>query len=179
MRVLLRLLAPLIGVGLAGAGVLLVIEVVAAWIGPAAAKGLVVPWPQWRAALEQQSWDRSPVAAIAVGVALLGLLLLLVGLLARRSDIHLVAPGGEMAVTTSPRVLARFVGRRVRATEDIASAAVTASGRKVSVSAQTWSDDEDGARTAIVASVDALLDELPLRHRPRVSVSVQQRRGPQ
>src|SRR5687768_11692959 len=156
MRVLLRTVAPLIGVGLAAVGVLLVIEVVAAWVSPAAATGLVVPWPRWRAALEHTSWDQGLVTAIAFGVALFGLLLL-VGLLARRSDIYLTAPGPEIAVTTSPRVLARFVGRRVRATEDVASAVVTASARKISVSAQSWGDDEEGVRAAVGHGVDALL----------------------
>lgn len=179
MRVLLRMVAPLIGVGLSAVGVLLVIEVVAAWVSTAAATGLVVPWPRWRAELEHTSWDHGLVTASALGVALLGLLLLLVGLLARRSDIHLTAPGSEIAVTTSPRVLARFVGRRVRATEDVASAVVTASARRISVSAQSWGDDEKVVRAAVGHGVDALLDELPLRRRPRVSVSVQQRKGPQ
>ena len=40
MRVLLRLLAPLLGLGLAAVGLLLVIEVVAAWVRPAAGRGL-------------------------------------------------------------------------------------------------------------------------------------------
>ena len=63
MRVLLRLLAPLLGLGLAAVGLLLVIEVVAAWVRPAAGRGLLVPWPQWRAALESLSWARAPGAA--------------------------------------------------------------------------------------------------------------------
>ncbi|WP_232662029.1 DUF6286 domain-containing protein [Pseudonocardia sp. TRM90224] len=177
MRVLLRVLAPLLGLALAAAGVLFVIEVVAAWVRPVATAGLVVPWPQWRTTLEQLSWDENPVPGIAIAVAVLGLLLVLVGLLARRSNIQLDAPNPELAVRTSPRVLARLVGTRVRAGEDVAAATVTASARKVSVAAQSWNGGADGLRSSIHDTVEALLDELPLHRRPRVSVTVRDREG--
>lgn len=178
MRVLLRVLAPLLGLALAAAGVLLVIEVVAAWVRPATGTGLLVPWPAWRATLEELTWAGNPVPAVAIGVAVLGLLLVLLGLTARRSDIHLDAPRPEMTVTTSPRVLARLVGRRVRATDDVAAASVTASRRKVTVSAEGFGDAKPTLRSDVTARVDALLDELPLHRRPRVAVAVQVRKGP-
>ena len=178
MRLLLRLLAPLLGLALAAAGALLVIEVVAAWVRPATGSGLLVPWPEWRGTLENLSWDEYPVPAIAVAVAVVGLLLLLIGLLARRSDVVLAAPAEEMTVTTSPRVLARLVGRRVRAGEDVASAAVTASRRRVAVTAQSWADPDPQLRESIAAGVEELLDELPLQQRPRVTVRVVERRYP-
>lgn len=182
MRALLRVLTPLIGLVLAAAGVLLVIEVVAAWLQPfqpAGARGwVVVPWPQWKAALDQLSWRSDPVPAVAVGVAVGGLVLVLVGLLARRSDVALDGPEPDMAATTSPRVLAQLVGRHVRATDDVAGASVTASRRRVSVAAQAWGDAGPELRGTIAARVDELLDQLPLRRRPRVSVSVSQRKGP-
>ncbi len=178
MRVLLRVLAPLLGLALAAAGVLIVIEVVAAWLRPTATTGLVVPWPNWRTGLEGLTWAVRPVLLIAIGVAVLGLLLVLLGLLARRSDVVLDAASPEVTVTTSPRVLARLVGQRVRATEDVAGASVTASRRKVSVAAQGWAGSAKGLREVIRHDVDELLDELPLHRRPRVTVSVQDRRGP-
>lgn len=178
MRVLLRILAPLLGLALAGAGVLLVIEVVAAWVRTPATTGVIVPWPDWQATLTTLTWDQLPVAPIAIGVAVVGLLLLLIGLLARRADIELASPGDDVAVTTSPRVLARIVGLRVRAADDVAAASVTASGRRIAVAAQAW-DDPDALRTAVTERVEGLLDELPLRRRPRVAVSVADRKGPQ
>ena len=115
MRVLLRVLAPLLGIVLAAAGVLLVVEVVSAWVRLDTDGGLLVPWPDWGATLAGLSWNESPVAAIAIGVGVAGLLLMIVGLAARRADVHLDAPSSDMTVTTSPRVLARLVGTRVRA----------------------------------------------------------------
>ncbi|MCO1660945.1 DUF6286 domain-containing protein [Pseudonocardia humida] len=181
MRAVLRVLAPLIALALAAAGVLLVIEVVAAWLRPslpeAVDDGVVVPWPAWQAELARLTWRSEPVPAVAIVVAVVGLLLVLVGLLARRSHLGLDGPDPAITVTTSPRVLAQLVGRRVRATEDVTSASVTASGRRVSVTAQGWSDDQQ-LRASITARVEELLDQLPLHRRPVVSVTVHERKGP-
>jgi Family of unknown function (DUF6286) len=176
MRVLLRLLAPLLGLGLAAAGLLLVIEVVAAWVRSPVTSGLIVPWPDWRTTLENLTWADAPVPAIAIGVGVLGLLLLLLGLLARRSDIVLQPPAPEITVTTSPRVLARLVGRRVRGGDDVASAGVTASRSRVAITAQGWTEPDPQLRGSIEHRVAELLDELPLQRRPRVSVRVPNRK---
>lgn len=178
MRVLLRVLAPLLGLALAAAGALLVIEVVAAWVRTPATAGLLVPWPDWRTTVDTLTWADQPVPGIAVGVAVVGLLLVLLGLTARRHDIHFSSPTPDVTVTTSPRVLARLVGRRVRAADGVAAASVTASKRRVSVGAQGWNDARPELRSEVDGTVSALLDELPLARRPRVSVTVQQRKGP-
>ena len=177
MRALLRVLASLLGTALAAAGVLVVIEVVAAWVLPGSEAGLLVPWQAWGAVLAGLSWNESPVPGIAIGVGVAGLLLVIVGLAARRVDMHLEAPGPAMTVTTSPRVLARLVGTRVRAADDVLSASVTASTRRVAVSARAWNDAPPDLRETIVTRVEELLEELPMRRRPRVAVSVQEREG--
>jgi membrane-bound metal-dependent hydrolase YbcI (DUF457 family) len=178
MRVLLRVLAPLLGLAIAAAGVLLVIEVVAAWVRTPATTGLLVPWPDWRVSLEGLTWADAPVPVIAIIVAVVGLLLMQIGFSARRRDVALISPTPEVTVTTSPRVLARLVGRRVRATDGVAAASVTATGKKISVGAQAWNDAGSALRSEVGTSVDTLLDDLPLARRPRVAVTVQQRKGP-
>ena len=179
MRALLRVLAPLLGIALAAAGVLVVIEVVAAWVLPGPEGGLLVRWPDWGATLAILSWNESPVPGIAIGVGVAGLLLMIVGLAARRSEVRLEAPTADMTVTMPPRVLARLVGTRVRASEDVLSASVTASARRVVVTALVWHDAPPDLREAIVGRVTELLDELPLRRRLHVAVSVRKREGVQ
>src|SRR5260221_12450142 len=115
MRVLLRVLAPLLGLALAASGVLMVIELVSAWVRPDADGGLLVPWPDWGATLANLSWNEAPVPGVAIGVGVAGLLLLLVGLAARRAEVPLEAPSADMTVTTSPRARARPAGPRGRA----------------------------------------------------------------
>jgi hypothetical protein len=178
VRVLLRVLAPLLGLAVALVGVLVVLEVVAASVRPGGGDGLVVPWPDWFASLQQTAWTDAPVPGIAIGVAVLGLLLVLLGLLARRHDVRVDGPAPEITVTTSPRVLARLVGRRVRTAEDVAAASVTASRRRVSVAAEGWSGAGRELADSVRTRVEALLDEMPLHHRPRVTVTVQERRMP-
>ena len=177
MRVLLRVLAPLLGLALAVVGVLVVIEVVAAWVRPDTDGGLLVPWADWGATLANLSWNENPVPGIAIGVGVAGLLLIIVGLAARRADVRLEAPAADMTVTTSPRVLARLVGTRVRASDDVLSASVTASARRVAVTARSWHDAPPELRETVVGRVEELLDELPLRRRPRVAVSVREQEG--
>lgn len=183
MRVLLRVLAPLLGLALAVVGVLLAIEVVAAWTRlDAAQAGVLVPWPDWRTALETTTWSEPLVAWIAIGVAVVGLVLVLVGAGARRSDIDVDGPRPEVTVTTSPRMVARLVGQRVRRADDVAGAQVTASKRRIAVVAHGWGEPDGSAGKALRASVEetvsTLLDDLPLARRPRVSVRLAQQRGP-
>ena len=177
MRGLLRVLAPVMGMALAAAGLLVVIEVVAAWLRPGMEGGLLVPWPDWMTTLASLSWKESPVPGIAIGVGVVGLLLMIVGLTARRAEVRLEAPTTDMTVTTSPRVLARLVGTRVRESDDVVSASVTASARRVTVRALVWRDAPPDLREVLVGRVKELLDELPLRRRPRVAVSAREQEG--
>ena len=177
MRAVLRVLAPLLGIAVAVAGVLVVIEVVAAWVLPGTASGLLVPWPDWGDTLASLSWNQNPVPGIAIGVGVAGLLLIIVGLAARRGDVRLEAPTTAMTVTTSPRVLARLVGTRVRAFDDVLSASVSASARRVGVTVVAWHDAPPDLREVVVGGVKELLDALPLRRRPRVAVSVRKQEG--
>ena len=139
--------------------------------------GLLVPWQDWGAVLADLSWNENLVRVVAIGVGVAGLLMVLVALRARRGDLRLDAPSADMTVTTSPRVLARLVGTRVRASDDVFSASVTASERRVAVSATAWNDAPEELRETLVDRVRELLDELPLRRKPRVAVSVQEREG--
>lgn len=179
MRVLLRVLAPLLGLGLAAAGALLVIEVVTAWVRTPATAGLIVPWPAWQAGLEDLTWRDGVVRWIAVGVAVVGLVLLAVGLSARQRVVRFAEPSPGITVTTSPRVLARLVGQTARAGQGVAGASVSASARAVSVRAEGWSGEGVAAvRDVVRTDVGTLLDELPLARRPRLAVSVHERGGP-
>ena len=175
VRVLLRILSPLLGLLVAAIGVLVALEVATAWLARGSSP-LVVPWPAWRASIEALTWASSPVRAVAVGVGVVGLLVLLVGLRARRHDVLLNDPVPEVTVTTSPRSLARAVGHEVRGHADVVSASVVATDRNVTVRASTF-EEADPVRTAVRERVEELLGRLPLARRPRVRVSVTTTRG--
>lgn len=175
MRVLLRILSPLLGLLLALIGLDLVIEVVGSWVAPQSAP-VIIPWTSWRPYLDQVTWQANAIRAVAIVVGVIGLLVVLVGLVGRRHDVFLSDPVPEVTVTTSPRSLARAVGHEVRSHDDVMSAAVVASSSKITVKAATM-DAPDSVRSAVRERVDSLLERLPLARRPRVSVSVSVHRG--
>ncbi len=175
MRLLLRILSPLLGLVVAAAGLALAVETVVGWLAPASSP-LVVPWPAWRAAIEGLTWQSGAVRALAIGVAVVGLLIVLLALVARRHDVYLADPVPEVTVTTSPRSLARAVGHEVRSHDDVVSASVVASHKKITVKAATL-DPAAAVKSSVRARVDELLGRLPLTRRPRVSVSVSTTKG--
>ncbi len=175
MRFLLRLLSPLLGLVVAAIGVITLLEVITAWVAPASSP-LVIPWPDWQAALTGVTWDSPTVRLVAIVIGIVGVLVALVPLVARRHDVRLTDPVPEVTVTTSPRSLARAVGHEVRSHSDVVSASVVASSKKVVVKAGTL-DAPDEVRAAVRERIDTLFTRLPLARRPRVSVSVAATKG--
>lgn len=175
MRLLLRVLAPLLGLLLAVVGLALVVETVTLFLAPASSP-LVVPWPAWQAAVASLTWQSVSVRVAAVVVGVVGLFVLLLGLVARRHDVYLADPVPEVTVTTSPRSLARAVGHEVRSHDEVVSASVVATPRKITVKAATL-DTAEEVRTAVRERVEQQLVRLPLARRPRVAVSVTTTKG--
>ena len=175
MRLLLRLLAPLLGLAIALVGLAVAVETVVAWVAPTSSP-LVVPWPAWRTAIEGLTWQSTAVRVTAIVIAVVGLFVVLLGLVARRKDVYLADPVPEVTVTTSPRSLARAVGHEVRSHGDVVSASVAATNKKIVVKASTL-DPADTVRGPVRERVDELLGRLPLSRRPKVSVSVSTTKG--
>lgn len=171
MRVLLRLLSPLLGVAVAAAGALLAVE--AGWVltRPRAAP-LLVPWPVWRDWLAGYAWSDTTVVVAGGALAVLGVALLALAAGARRHDVRLTDPSDDVTVVTSPRSLARMVGHRVRAEDGVRSASVTASARRIRVRVTSGLSTEAQLRPALTARVDELVADLPLARKPRVQVVV-------
>ncbi|WP_158894387.1 DUF6286 domain-containing protein [Amycolatopsis anabasis] len=171
MRVFVRLLSTLLGLGLAVAGVLLAVEVGWHWWRPGDAP-LIVPWPAWRDHLAQLGWDAYAVRLTGGVLAAAGLLLVLMSTAARRRSVRLTDPADEVSVTTSPRALARLVGHRVRAEQNVTGASVTASAKKVRVRATSRLETEGELRPRLLETVSELLGRVPLLRQPKVSVVV-------
>ncbi|WP_016697179.1 DUF6286 domain-containing protein [Actinoalloteichus spitiensis] len=172
MRALIRILATLIGVAVAVAGVLTIIEVLWAWWRPASAP-LWVPWPGWLDQASTTTWQDTGTRVTAALVALAGLVLVLLAASARRHHLALHDPAPDVTVTTSSRSLARVVGHRVRAETGVRSASVTATRGHVTVRAVPAPvDGDETLQPRLLAVVRDLVDDLPLREKPRVTVTV-------
>jgi hypothetical protein len=169
--VFVRLLSTLLALAVSAGGLLLALEVGWSWWRPADSP-LLVPWPQWRDRLAELGWDSYVVRLTAGIAAAAGLILLLMSLSARRREVRLHDPVTEVSVTTSPRSLARLVGQRVRAQDNVTGASVTASAKRVRVRATSRLEEENQLRPRLLEAVSSLLDEVPLLKRPKVSVVV-------
>ncbi|MER7078405.1 hypothetical protein SAMN02982929_04812 [Saccharopolyspora kobensis] len=171
MRFVVRLITTLLGLAAAAAGVVLVVEAVGALVRPGTG-GLIVPWQRIHAALSVVSWDDAPVRAIAAGVLVAGLLLLLIAMTSGRREIRLHDPAPEVTVTTDPRSLARLVGHQVRDQDGVATASVTASAKRVQVRASSQFRDAGDLQGRLTEAAKHAVQELPLRDTPKVLVSV-------
>lgn len=160
MRVLLRVLSPLLGVSFAAGGALLVVAVARHWSGRA--------WPTW----SDWSWVDRPVLVIGAWLAVGGLFLLVVASRAGMAQVPLDDPADGVRVVTTPTSLARVVGHRVRAEDGVVDVSVSASRRKVRVRATSRLHDEASLRPRLLEVARAAVDELPLPVRPKVSVVV-------
>lgn len=176
MRILLRVLSPLLGLAVAALGGFVALEIVWAWARPAEIP-LVLPWPTWQATLRGWTWTATPVRLLGAGLAVAGSLLFTLALRAGRREVRLVDPAPGITVTTSPRSLARVVGHQVRELDHVIAASVTATPRKITVRAA--SRHPAGTATPDIAQiVRTLLGELPLARVPRVSVAVRRTEKP-
>lgn len=172
MRLLLRLLSPLLGLAVTTSGALLAVEAGWTLIRPGSSV-LLVPWPGWRDRLAGYAWSHPVVLAIGGLLVVLGLLLLVIAISARRRDVWLTSPADGVTVVTSPRSLARLVGHRVRTGDGVRSASVTASARRIRIRATTSGlTTAAQLRPTLTVQVRDLLTGLPLARTPRVRVAV-------
>lgn len=171
MRMLLRLLSPLLGLALAATAALLAVE--AGWaLARPDSDPLLAPWPGWIDRLAGYTWSDTAVLIAGAALAVLGLLLLVLARGARRRDVRMTNPADDVTVVTTPRSVARLIGHRVRAEDGVNSASVTATARVVRVRAVSRMRAEKQLRPTLAKAVDDLVTSLPLARRPRVRVVV-------
>lgn len=178
MRLLVRLLSCLFGLVLAAAGGLLALEVGWAWARPQDGP-LLVDWPAAERRLAGITWQSTEVRLVAGAVVLTGLIVLLVAATARRRDVRLTDPATDVSVSTSPRSLARVVGYRVRAQDNVTGATVTATAKHIRVRATSRLETEAQLRPRLLEVVTATVADLPLTRTPKVSVVVSSPRDSQ
>ncbi|MEU4742159.1 DUF6286 domain-containing protein [Actinosynnema sp. NPDC023658] len=159
MRLLLRLLSPLLGLAVAAGGALLVVVVVRQWSGAG------WPRPGW-------SWVDRPVLVTGACVAAGGLFLLVLAARAGVSHLPLDDPATGVRVVTTPTALARVVGHRVRAEDGVVDASVTASRRQVRVRVTSRSHEEATLLPRLLEVAREAVADLPMPVHPTVSVVV-------
>lgn len=171
MRLLIRLLAALLGLLLAAAGVLLAVECGWALLRPAD-DGLIVAPGAALSALGAIAWQATPVRLVAGGFAVLGLVLVVLTTRSGTKDVRLHDPAPAVTVTTDSRSLARLVGHQVRDQDGVTGATVTADDKRVKIRATPRYAEPGDLRSRLAETAEHAVHELPLRSTPKVLVSL-------
>ncbi|MFI6244414.1 DUF6286 domain-containing protein [Micromonospora sp. NPDC050795] len=173
MRVLNRLLALLLAVGVVLAATVGVIEVIAQ---RAHHRPVLLNWPgvyDWAA---RTSWGAAPVLLLSVGLVAVGLLLLIAQLTPRRParlPIAAVNVATDAAITR--RGLAHTLRRTVTGIDGVSHAHVTVRRHRARVSATTRAtgdSDTSSLRATLTEAARQQLDALHLSRPPTLSVRV-------
>ncbi|MEV8510167.1 DUF6286 domain-containing protein [Actinoplanes sp. NPDC051475] len=172
MKVLNRLLAPLLALGFLFAAAVGVIEVIAHRTGH---RPVLLNWPgvyHWAA---HTSWGAAPVRLLSVGLVVAGLLLLIAQLTPRRParlPITTTNPATDTAITR--RGLAHSLRRAVTGIDGVSHAHVTVRRRRARINATTRAGESDTGtlRTTLTETARRQLDALHLSHPPTLAVRV-------
>lgn len=178
MRVVERFLSLLLALAVAVGSLVLALEV--AW-AVAGRRPLLLDWRPAYTAGRQDSWDSAPVRAVAIGLLVLGLLLLIAELKPRRTP-RLRLAGSEAGVD------AAITRRSLRGTllnvagqvDGISGARARVGRRSVKVQAVSRLGSPETAKSLtgeLESALRARLDALQLAQPPRLRVQVSPRRG--
>jgi hypothetical protein len=174
-RIVNRLLGAIVALALIAGAAVVIVEVVGVLVG---AEPVLV---DWQAALDwarRTQWDASAVKAVGLGLAVVGLALVVFELWPSRAG-HLPVDSGDPSLAAA--VTRRGVKQDVKAAVgdvDGATArhvAVRPRRIRVRVTPRAAGQERYALREAVMASVDTHLDRLHLRRRPSLAVSVDRR----
>lgn len=171
MRAFNRILCVLLAVAIAVAGVLTVIEVVAAATDN---EPVLVKWNGLVEDLTSTQW-KDVAARIAAGILIaVGLLLLLFALRrGKPATVGLRTGASDVDMTTTRRSLQRSLATSATTVDGISDAKVKVKRRKVAVKARAGSGvTKDDGRSRLTSTIQERLDALDLSDRRRLKVSV-------
>ncbi len=173
MRATNRIVATLLALVILAVAVVTFVEIVLASLGKS-------PWVLDHTAiaqdLHQRTWQDGFVRVMAVPVAVLGLLLLLVGIKrSAPSDVPLDSDVDGVTFSVARKSLERFIGGIAGAEPGVDSATASAGRGRVGVRASTTLQDpgdlEERVKSAVIGRLEALRPAQPLK----ASVSIDRR----
>lgn len=169
-----RILSAVLAVLLLAVGVLVVVEVVRAVVDA----GPVTPWTDVSRWLAENTWAGGAARSVLVVIALLGLLLLVVGLWPNRmGGVRFRSSVPGLTATATRRSLARYLAAAAEDQDGVASASAVVKRRAIAVDARTRLHAPEGVRQAVTEAVQARVADLDLEAAPRPTVRVSQERS--
>jgi hypothetical protein len=171
MRAFLRLLSVVLAAAIAVAGVLIVIEVIAAAVG---ADPVIVKWHGLVDDLARNQWKTAPARVTAIVLIVVGLVLLFFALRrGKPSTVALTTGATDVDMTTTRRSLQRFLASSATEVDGITDAKSRVKRRTVVIRAVAGSGVErDDARSRLTDHLQQRLDALSLSDQRRLKVKV-------
>ncbi len=178
MRIANRFLALLLGVALASAAVIAVVEIVLGLTDNASA---VIPRQRWDRELSTLEWDQDWLVITLAAMGVAGLLLLAAQLVPRRPDtVAAESDRDGVEVVYGRRGLEQELGEVVREHPSVLNARVRRKRNRVHVRADvpaTAADSDIGATgSGIQTDVRSAAERLGLQRKPKVRVRLDQAR---
>ena len=166
-----RVLSALFALLLVAGGLLVAVEIVIAQLGRPA---LLIPWPAWASWLRGQTWDTSTVRLILAGVAVVGLVLLILALRpGKPRRLALPATGSNLHMSIARRALQQNLADTAARASGVASASAKAGRRTVTITATTTNPNTTEVQNAAQAAVSQRIDELGLARRLHSRVRIE------
>jgi hypothetical protein len=168
MRIVNRLLALVVGLALAAAAAVAIIEMVTALTGNAA----IVPRERWASVLAELRWDDPTLVAAATGLVLAGLVLLGVELTPARPRQFALRGSIDAAASIDRRGLQERLRHVALRDADVVAADVRIR-RRAKVRASVPPDtDRRACRQRVLDATTSAIDELGLTRPPTVRAQI-------
>lgn len=177
MKLVNRVLAALLSLGLIGLGAVLIIEVIAHRIGSAP---VLLQWPAAYSWGARTTWDSTTMRIVTIVTGVVGLLLLLAEFKrapVRRLPVANAADHVDIAYT--PRGVAGAVKSAAADVDGVRSASAVVRRRAIRVSAVAFATRTGAAKSLTGAVTDAVhrqVNAMKLDPAPRVAVAVRARK---
>jgi hypothetical protein len=170
MRAFNRILCLLLAAAIATAGVLAVIEIIAANTDN---DPVVVKWRGLVDDLTTTEWKTGAPRVVAIVLIIVGLLLLFFALRrGKPSTVPLTTNASATDMTTTRKSLQRSLSTLATSVDGVADAKAKVKRRKIVVSGRAGTADRDGARSRLESEMQERIDGLSLADKRRLKVKL-------
>ncbi|MDQ4069396.1 MAG: DUF6286 domain-containing protein, partial [Actinomycetota bacterium] len=171
VRIANRVVAAVLALGLLAGGLLVAVEIVVAGFDR---RPWVLPHDDWYVSARTRSWESAPARWIFIGLAVAGLLLLLLQL-ARRRPTALALTPGAVPTEVGRRSLERSLVREATTIDGVAAAKARVDGDRAEVVATSNRRQTDDLQPRLTQALDRRMAALGLARPPSVRVKVRGR----
>lgn len=168
-RIVLRVVSALMALMLIAGCALIIGQVV---VGLTGGGDFLVPTADWYRALRSTPWNDADVVYTGIGLAVVGILLVVIARLTRPRLITLAEPVEDVHVVIPPRAVAQMLRRQAETVPGVATVNVEVSGDLARINATAPLADPDQVEQDLVQTLTHALKKIPWARMPRLEIEV-------